>query len=407
MASPDIESPWLCAAGESFCGSFNIRVEEGNAADILHVLEVPTSSVPYNCSIPKPPPLPIKPCTKNKYPNRFLHCSFVPKETKDVWDKLFKEGNGADVYIITMDESCIQAHSSILSIASPVLGNILQQSKVKNGFKYIKIPGVPHEAVYAFFRFLYSSCFEEEDLKKFVLHLLVLSHSYLVPPLKRVCEYFLEQGGLTKENVIDVLQLARNCDAPRLSLICVRMVVKDFKAITSTEGWKIMKRANPALEQELVESVVDEDSRKQERLRKVEERKVYLQLHEAMEALLHICRDGCRTIGPRDKVLKGSQVACNFPACKGLEALVRHFSNCKTRVPGGCVHCKRMWQLLELHSRMCNEPDLCKVPLCRHFKEKMQQQSKKDEAKWKLLVSKVISAKKAFGPFSARHAGLL
>ncbi|GAY34067.1 hypothetical protein CUMW_276410 [Citrus unshiu] len=79
MASPDIESPWLCAAGESVCGSFNIRVEEGNAADILHVLEVPTSS-----------------------------------ETKDVWDKLFKEGNGADVYIITKDESCIQAHSSIL-----------------------------------------------------------------------------------------------------------------------------------------------------------------------------------------------------------------------------------------------------------------------------------------------------
>lgn len=407
MASPDIESPWLCAAGESFCGSFNIRVGEGNEADILHVLEVPTSSVSYNCNIPKPPPLPGKPCTKTKYPYRLLECSFVPKETKDVWDKIFKEGNGADVYIVAEDESCIPAHFSVLSIASPVLGNILQQSKVKNGFRYIKIHGVPREAVYAFIRFLYSSCFGEEDLKKFVLHLLVLSHSYLVQPLKRVCEYFLEQGWLTKENVIDVLQLARNCDAPRLSLMCVRMVVKDFKAITSTEGWKVMKRANPALEQELVESVVDEDSRKQERLRKMEERKVYLQLHEAMEALLHICRDGCRTIGPRDKVLKGSQVACNFPACKGLEALVRHFSNCKTRVPGGCVHCKRMWQLLELHSRMCNEPDLCKVPLCRHFKEKMQQQSKKDEAKWKLLVSKVISAKKALGPFSARHTGLL
>lgn len=105
--------------------------------------------------------------------------------------------------------------------------------------------------------------------------------------------------------------------------------------------------------------------RKQERQRKMEEKKVYLQLYEAMEALLHICKDGCRTIGPRDKVLKGSWGACNFPACKGLETLVRHFSNCKTRVPGGCVHCKRMWQLLELHSRMCNEPDSCKVPLCR------------------------------------------
>lgn len=84
-----------------------------------------------------------------------------------------------------------------------------------------------------------------------------------------------------------------------------------------------------------------------------------------MEALVHICKDGCRTIGPRDKVLKGGHGACNFPACKGLETLVRHFSGCRTRVPGGCVQCKRMWQLLELHSRMCNESDVCSVPLCR------------------------------------------
>lgn len=97
-------------------------------------------------------------------------------------------------------------------------------------------------------------------MKKFVLHLLVLAHSYSVPSLKRVCVYFLEQDWLTKENVVDVLQLARNCDAPRLSLFCVRMVVKDFKAISSTEGWKVMKRSNPALEQELLESVVESDT---------------------------------------------------------------------------------------------------------------------------------------------------
>lgn len=277
-------------------------------------------------------------------------------------------------------------------------------------------------------------------MMKFVLHLLVLSHSYSIPSLKRVCIYLIEQGWLSKENVVDVLQLARNCDAPRLSLICVRMVVKDFKTISSTEGWKVMKQVNPALEQELLESVVEADSvswflfpfskmlpylcmvcgawgdtslfcknktfyifnkvvlfylieclckrkvistllvhflkfgilgstclcqRKEERLKKKEERKVYSQLYEAMEALLHICRDGCRTIGPRDKVFRGNQAACDFPACKGLETLVRHFSSCKTRVPGGCAHCKRMWQLLELHSRICDEPDSCKVPLCR------------------------------------------
>ncbi|PIM99123.1 Histone acetyltransferase [Handroanthus impetiginosus] len=241
-------------------------------------------------------------------------------------------------------------------------------------------------------------------MKKFVLHLLVLSHCYVVLSLKRVCEHILEDGWLTKENVIDILQLARSCDAPRLSLVCLRMVMKDFKSISTTEAWKVMKRANPSLEQELLESVVEADSRKQERQKKIEEKKVYLQLHDAMEALLHICRDGCRTIGPRDKVLKGSQVACGFQACKGLETLIRHFSGCKSRVPGGCVHCKRMWQLLELHSRMCNEPEYCKVPLCRHFKMKMQQQSKKEEAKWKLLVSKVLAAKNAQRLFSSQRS---
>nr|POE69755.1 btb/poz and taz domain-containing protein 4 [Quercus suber] len=214
MASSDLDYPWPSSTGESFCGSLMLS-----------------------------------------------ECSSVPKETKDTWDKLFKEGYGSDVYIITEDKSYILAHSSIL--------------------------------------------------------------------------------------------------------------------------------------------------RKEDRLKKMEEKKVYLQLHEAMEALLHICRDGCRTIGPRDKVLKGSQVACGFLACKGLETLVCHFSSCKTRVFGGCVHYKRMWQLLELHSRLCNDPDSCKVPLCRHFKEKMQQQAKKDEARWRLLVSKVISAKNSLGPFSSRRSTFL
>lgn len=107
--------------------------------------------------------------------------------------------------------------------------------------------------------------------------------------------------------------------------------------------------------------------RRRDRIRKQEEDKVYSQLHDAMEALVHICRDGCRSIGPHDKALDGQQGACSYPACKGLESLVRHFAACKLKVSGGCVHCKRMWQLLELHSRMCTLQDSsCKVPLCRY-----------------------------------------
>ncbi|KAJ8477001.1 hypothetical protein OPV22_020728 [Ensete ventricosum] len=319
--------------------------------------------------------------------------TYVPDETRIAWDKLFYEGYGADVHVLTEDKDIILAHSSILGISSPVLRNLLEQARVNKGFRKITIEGVPSEAARAFIRFLYSSCCEPDLMKKFVLHLLVLSHAFAIPSLKRTCIKLIEQELLTEENVVDVLQLARLCDAPRLSLSCTKMVINDFKAISLSDGWKAMKEANPRLEKELHKSLVEEDSKRQDRLKKMEERKVYMQLYEAMEALLHICRDGCRTIGPHDKMPKDSETTCKYAACKGIESLVRHFKGCRIRVPGGCVHCKRMWQILRLHSQMCSEPDLCKVPLCSHFKDKMKYLSKREEFKWKLLVSKIMAAK--------------
>ncbi|WOH07841.1 hypothetical protein DCAR_0727275 [Daucus carota subsp. sativus] len=406
MDSPDFDSPWSSLTFESLIKSLDVECEERNTGMGITFREKVTAPLCQSCSIPRPPPLPGKMQNKNNYliklPGRCLN--FVPKETKQTWDDLFKQGYAADVCVVAENEAIIPAHFIVLNGASQVLGNFLIKSKFINGIKYIKIPGVPYGAVYAFIRFLYSSCYEVNEMKEYTLHLFVLSHCYAVPSLKRVCEQVLEQDYLIPEKVIDVLQLARKCDSSRLSFICTRMVVRDFKTISTTEGWKAMTLANSALEQELLGLVVEADSSKQERLKKVEEKKVYLQLVEAMEAVLHIFQDGCKTIGPRDKVLKGYEVACNFPACKGIETLVRHFLRCKTRVPGGCAQCKRTGQLLELHSRMCSDPDNCKVPLCRNIKEKMSRQSKKDETKWKLLVSKVVAAKNALGPFSPRQS---
>ncbi|XP_021774785.1 BTB/POZ and TAZ domain-containing protein 3-like isoform X1 [Chenopodium quinoa] len=404
MASALCDYSWTSSPSNGHMhSSFDIRKSEKSPAKTLPVLETPISSS-LQSNIPAPPPLPKLIIAKRSRRESSQELCGIPKETRDMWDNLFEEGYAADVYLITEDNGTVPAHFCVLSIASPVLGKYLQDSKLKDGVRYVKIPGVPNGAVCAFIRFLYSSCYEEEDMKKFVLHLLVLSHFFVVPLLKRVCMRYLENNWLNTENVIDVLQLARQCDAPRLTFVCIRMVVRHFKTVASTEGWKVMRRVNPALEQELLEAVVEADSRKQERQNKMEEKKVYLRLHKAIEALLHICKDGCSTIGPRDKMLKGGEVSCGFPACKGVEMLVRHFFICKTRVPGGCVQCKRMWQLLELHSRMCDVPESCNVPLCRHFKEKVRQQSKKDEAKWKLLVRKVIEAKNS-NHFAARFSG--
>ena len=61
----------------------------------------------------------------------------------------------------------------VQSVASPVQGNILQQSKVKNGMRYIKILGVPYQAAYAFILFIYSSWYVG----------VVLCHLYASPSL--------------------------------------------------------------------------------------------------------------------------------------------------------------------------------------------------------------------------------
>ncbi|KAM0950461.1 putative histone acetyltransferase [Dioscorea sansibarensis] len=309
----------------------------------------------------------------------------------DLWLRLFDEGYGADVLVVT-NGCIIPAHAIILGMASPVLKNMIRQSKSrKGGRRIISISGAPDQAIRAFLRFIYSSCYEQEEMNQYVLHLLVLSHVFVITSLKKLCVQQLEKRLITVENVADVLQLACLCDAPRLVLVCHRLIIQNFTSVSATDGWKVMKQSNPKLEREILESLVDADSKRKEKQRKLKERKIYLQLNEAMEALVHICRNGCRTIGPRDKALKGS--SCDFPACKGIELLIRHFAACKHRALGGCIQCKRMWQLLELHSRLCSTRDGCKVPLCGHFKDKVMQQNKKDEMKWKLLVSKLMEVK--------------
>jgi hypothetical protein len=97
-------------------------------------------------------------------------------------------------------------------------------------------------------------------MEKYALHLLVLSHAYAVNFIKNLCTHELERRFLTVDNVIDVFQLAKLCDAPRLKVICFRLIINKFKIVSKTDGWRVMRESNPSLEQELVEAVVDADS---------------------------------------------------------------------------------------------------------------------------------------------------
>lgn len=97
-------------------------------------------------------------------------------------------------------------------------------------------------------------------MEESVLHLLVLSHVYAIPHLKRLCEQQLENGMVNTGNLMDIFQLALLCDAPRLSFICHRMIMKHFKAVAATEGWQVMKQSHLVLEKVLLESVIEAET---------------------------------------------------------------------------------------------------------------------------------------------------
>ncbi|KAK7389155.1 hypothetical protein VNO78_23988 [Psophocarpus tetragonolobus] len=299
-----------------------------------------------------------------------------------------------DVFIHTSHGTRIPAHASILASMSPVLENFIDRPrKHRSSERIIQIHGVPCDAVTAFVGFLYSSRCTEEEMEKYGMHLLALSHVYLVPQLKQRCIKGLTQL-LTTENVVDVLQLARLCDAPDLYLRCMKLLSNNFKAVEATEGWKFLVNHDPWLELDILRFIDEHETRKKKSRRHRLEQGLYAELSEAMECLEHICTEGCTHVGPYDAELKKERRPCHrFPTCEALQVLIRHFATCEKRGNRACVRCKRMWQLFRLHSYVCYQPDSCKVPFCRQFQVRMEQEKRNDDPKWKLLARKVASAK--------------
>ncbi|CAL9184259.1 unnamed protein product [Musa hybrid cultivar] len=275
-----------------------------------------------------------------------------------------------DVRIVTSGQRRLPAHSTVLASASPVLESMLHRPRKGGSNREMEIPvlGVPCDAVHSFLRLLYSArCVtlaEEEIVGEHGMHLLVLSHAYGVGWLKRACERVLASR-LTAEGVVDVLVLAQQCDAPRLHLRCMQLLGEDFAAVEQTEAWRL-----------------------------------YMELHETIECLRHIFKDGCAALGRSGR--KEERARCPNPVtCRGLRQLVRHLAACDGEKRRWCRRCKCLWQLLRLHASTCTELDdaSCEVPLCMQFKRRVQRREGEEadgDDKWGMLVKKVVSARVVF-----------
>ncbi|KAL0907322.1 hypothetical protein M5K25_021723 [Dendrobium thyrsiflorum] len=310
----------------------------------------------------------------------------------------------ADVFIQTSTGLRIPAHSNILASMSPVLARVLNlPNKKRKSEKVIRILGVPDEAVLALVRLLHAGCDEEDEemMRRYGMHLLVLSHVYQVTWLKRACEKWIA-AWLDAAAVVDVLKLARLCDAAWLGLRCLKLLKKDFAAVQKSDAWQFLQANDPWLELYILEFIHESDLREKQSRRNMEEQKTYQQLSEAMECLEHIFKEGCTDIKP-DRRRRSSCSCPPLDACQPLQLLLLHFSKCDGN-RATCSRCRRIWQLLKLHSAICMAQDssTCKVPLCRQFKYKMQKMEEKlEERKWMVLGKKVASAI-AFSTFAKR-----
>lgn len=97
-------------------GSSHAPADDANSA--LFQSTPPAMSSTKN--VPQPPPLPCVTYHRLRaHGSRPSSCSssssrLVPKETVETWDKLFKQGTGADTYVEVDNTSHFLAHSCIL-----------------------------------------------------------------------------------------------------------------------------------------------------------------------------------------------------------------------------------------------------------------------------------------------------
>ncbi|KAL4513564.1 hypothetical protein Ndes2526B_g07614 [Nannochloris sp. 'desiccata'] len=80
---------------------------------------------------------------------------------------------------------------------------------------------------------------------------------------------------------------------------------------------------------------------------------------------------------------------CRSSNCAKVKALFNHAVNCTVKITGGCTYCRRMWALLQAHSKMCIAAE-CPVPRCRELRALRRQQAARQEDQRRAAYRKML-----------------
>ena len=149
----------------------------------------------------------------------------------------------------------IPVHKFVLQLRSTVFKTMLSSNLKESNTNEIIISDFDYDTVEEFIRFLYLDKCDAFVLDKHAKSLLAIAHKYAVTRLFRICESFLIDS-LDIDNVVDILQLGDMYGAMELKREALKLIKKEFKALTKSGG-RFYESLSPELMHEVMSQLAD------------------------------------------------------------------------------------------------------------------------------------------------------
>ena len=166
---------------------------------------------------------------------------------------LLESGQGADVTLLC-EGTRIKAHSGILCARSPVFQALLA-GELAVSLDAVPVPEeIDEPTLRRTLAFVYTDECEPASAEE-AQHLLNAADHYGLTRLRAICERKLAES-LTIENAALTLTLADQHCASALKDAALRFVAEHGVAVMKTEGWAHLRRATPALSDDVLHTAV-------------------------------------------------------------------------------------------------------------------------------------------------------
>lgn len=164
--------------------------------------------------------------------------------------RLYESGRFTDVTFCINGKE-FKAHKLLLVSRSPYFAGVFQHDLTERLLDYLEIHDVTPEVFQQVLNFIYTESIQ--GLEECAEELLIAAVKYQLDSLKTKCEDYL-MNTVSSENCIDLLLLADAHHAPRLKQTAMIFIGTRVTELVYSSGWVNLKRSNPHLLIELLES---------------------------------------------------------------------------------------------------------------------------------------------------------